>query len=223
MANILVEAVKTGDRAKVEQLIADNPGLAASVDDNGVSALLIALYYGKRDFADLLAAKVPTMSVHEAAALGDLQTLRVLARWPETISSYSPDGWTPLHLAAAFGGAEATALLLEHGVDPNQRSRNAMTNCPLHACVALSRDTHIAKLLIDKGANVNATQQGGFTALHASAFSGDLPMVRLLIDADATLDLKTDDGQTPLDLAREKKHEPVIKELEAAMLDVRSL
>jgi ankyrin repeat protein len=223
MPNAIIEAVKAGDRNKVEELISTNAGLSASVDDNGTSALLTAIYYGQRDIATLLASKVPTMSVHEAAALGDMQTLKVLARWQDTLSSYSPDGWTPLHLAAAFGGPEATEFLLNAGADPNARSKNALNNTPLHACVAISKKVHTAKLLLDKGADVNAVQHGGFTPLHAAAFAGDLPMVHLLLDSGARLDPKTDDGQTALDLAREKKRDTVVKELEAAELDVRSM
>ena len=223
MPNAVIDAVKAGDREKVEQLISENAGLSASVDDNGTSALLTAIYYGQHEIAQMLASKVPTMSIHEAAALGDMQTLRVLSRWKDTLASYSPDGWTPLHLAAAFGGPEATEFLLNEGTDPNGRSKNPLNNNPLHACVAISRNTHVAKLLIDKGADVNAVQHGGFTPLHAAAFSGDLPMTRLLLDSGAKLDPKTDDGQTALDLAREKKRDEVVKELEAAELNVRSM
>jgi ankyrin repeat protein len=223
VANAVIEAVKAGDRAKVEELISGNAGLSMSVDDNNTSALLTAIYYGHRDIAELLASKVPTMTIQEAAALGDMQTLRVLSRWKDTLNSYSPDGWTALHLAAAFGGPEATEFLLSQGADPNARSKNPLDNNPLHACVAIGHNTHTAKLLIDKGADVNAVQHGGFTALHSAAFSGDLPMTRLLLDAGARLDPKTDDGQCALDLAREKGRDEVVKELEAAALDVRSM
>ena len=223
MANAVIEAVKTGDRGRVEELLRNNAGQAASVDDNGVSALLISIYYGQRDIAQLLAEHVPTMTIHEAAALGDLPTLRVLSRWRDTLTSYSADGWTPLHLAAAFGGDDAVQFLLEQGADVHQRSRNALNNQPLHACVAISKSTHAAKLLLDHGADVNATQHGGFTPLHAAAFSGELALVRLLVDSGAALDPKTNDGQTALDLAREKGHDEVVKLIEAAKLDLRSL
>ena len=211
MANELVEAVKSSDRTKLEAILAANAALAASVDDNGVPAILVALYYGRRDLAELLASKTPTMSMHEAAALGDLQTIRALGRWPDTLASYSPDGWTPLHLAAAFANAETAGILLELGADPNQRSRNPLDNTPLHACAAISHSAPIAQLLLDHGAEVNAKQAGGFTALHSAAFNGSTGLVRLLVERGADASLTTDDGQTAEALAREKGHEAIVQ------------
>lgn len=209
MPNEVIEAVKSGDRARVEQAIAANAALAASLDDNGVSALLTAVYYGQREIADLLASKVSTMSMHEGAAIGDLATIRALGRWPDTLRDYSPDGWTPLHLAAAFGGPDAVRTLLELGADPNQRSRNALNNTPLHACAAISHSVEMARMLLDRGADVNAVQHGGFTALHSAAFNGSTDLVRLLLARGADRNLRTDDGQTAVDLAREKGHQEI--------------
>ena len=86
----------------------------------------------------------------------------------------SVDGWAPLHLAAAFGGPKATALLLEHGAHVHRFSRNPMRNQPLHACIALSGDQETVRLLIDQGADLNAAQAGGYTPLHQAAAAGRL-------------------------------------------------
>lgn len=209
MANEVIEAVKSGDLAQVEQAVSGNPVRAASLDDNDVSALLIAVYYGRREIAELLASKVSTMSMHEGAAIGDLSTIRVLGRWPDTLRDYSPDGWTPLHLAAAFGGADAVRALIDLGADPNQRSRNALDNTPLHACVAISHSPEIVRMLLDAGADIDAAQHGGFTALHSAAFNGSTEVVRLLLERGANRELQTDDAQTAADLAREKGHREI--------------
>ena len=60
----------------------------------------------------------------------------LLAANRSLVSAVSPDGWTPLHLAAFFGAADAARALLNKGASPSARSTNAMQNLPLHAAAA---------------------------------------------------------------------------------------
>lgn len=48
--------------------------------------------------------------------------------------------------------------------------------------------------------NINSKDEDGFTALHLAADRGHLEIVKLLIDAGADLDIKTDDEETALHL-----------------------
>jgi uncharacterized protein len=64
-------------------------------------------------------------------------------------------------------------------------------------------------LLLDEGADVNATQQGGWTALHGAAQNGDRELVELLLAKGADLQLRADNGQTALDLALLKGRQDV--------------
>jgi ankyrin repeat protein len=61
-------------------------------------------------------------------------------------------------------------------------------------------------LLLDRGADVNARQQLGFTPLHAAAGNGDEAMADLLLARGADATLKSDDGKTPADVAAERGH-----------------
>ncbi len=125
----------------------------------------------------------------------------------------SGDGWTPLHLAAAFGGPQATALLLAHGAQVNQFSSNPMHNQPLHACIALSRDCESARILIAQGADVNGAQAGGYTPLHQAAAAGLEDLTGILLQAGADPAKACDQGKTPVDYARERHHDAVVKQL----------
>ncbi len=55
----------------------------------------------------------PSLAIFAAAMQGDSARLEeLLAANRSLVSAVSPDGWTPLHLAAFFGGADAARLLL---------------------------------------------------------------------------------------------------------------
>ena len=114
------------------------------------------------------------------------------------VHATSADGWAPLHLAAAFGGSQATALLLAHGAHVHRFSHNPLRNQPLHACIALSRDPETARILIAQGADVNMAQVGGYTPLHQAAAAGLVEVARILLEAGAKPDLRCDQGKTRL-------------------------
>ena len=68
------------------------------------------------------------------------------------------------------------------------RSRNPMQNTPLHAAAA-GRSKDAVRALLEHGADVNARQEGGWTALHAASQNGDVEMVRLLIAGGADVQI----------------------------------
>ena len=96
----LMDAVTANDRAAVRQLVADQPTLADVRDDNGVSALLTALYRGHREVAQVLRDARSDLDVFEAAALGETDVLaRLLEARGDAVGAHSADGFTALHLA----------------------------------------------------------------------------------------------------------------------------
>ena len=112
----------------------------------------------------------------------------------------SRDGWTPLHLAAHFGHALVVETLIANNADVHARSQNGMRNQPLHAAAA-GRQLATCRLLLDAGADVNATQAGGFTPLHSAAQNGQRDLVALLLDRGADVSARGDDGRSALALA----------------------
>ena len=59
----------------------------------------------------------------------------------------------------------------------------------------------VARLLIDKGANVNAPDNSGATPLHYAALFANRPVVEFLVAGGARVDKKESDGAVPLDFA----------------------
>jgi len=200
-----LEAVKHGNFEKVRQYLNTEPDVAHSKDENGISAVLLALYCGHAEVADYVAQRCVRLNFFEAAALGKTEMLEdELRRDPSLTHACSPDGFTGLALASFFGRPEAVALLLSKGSDPNAVSKNPMRVTPLHSAVAhrdAERSFAIAKLLLDHNAAVNVAQQGGWTPLHQAAAHGNQKLVQLLLDHGADTQAKSSDGRTPADMA----------------------
>jgi ankyrin repeat protein len=89
-----------------------------------------------------------------------------------------------------------------------------MRNHALHAVLALSKDAGVARLLIERGVDVNAAQTAGYRPLHQAAVTGREDLVRMLLDAGADKTARCDRGKTPADYARERGHTAVAELLD---------
>jgi ankyrin repeat protein len=122
-------------------------------------------------------------------------------------------GTTPLLRAAKAGDTEAIRVLLAKGADPKLVTKSGMT--PVMAAAGLgSKEEDTAgrkkteeqaiasiKLCMEAGADVNAIDNQGDTALHGAAQKGYDQVVQFLVDRGAKLDIKDKKGRTPLDAA----------------------
>jgi ankyrin repeat protein len=202
-------AVSAGDVDRVRELIAADPGLAEARNDEGLSVLLHARFRFEVSLIDLLMEAGPQLDIFEAAALGRAdQISELLLAAPASVNSRSPDGFTPLHLAAFFGSPETVAVLLENGAEVGAVSDNAQAVMPLHSAIAGGHGD-ICRMLVEYGADVNARQHAGWTPLHAAAENGDEALARQLMQAGADAAAVKEDGQRPADTARAKGHEEV--------------
>jgi ankyrin repeat protein len=68
--------------------------------------------------------------------------------------------------------------------------------------------------LLEHGADVNARQEGGWTALHAASQNGDVEMLRLLIAAGADVQIRAENQQNAMDLALGRGHQAVVELLD---------
>jgi uncharacterized protein len=209
--------IRSGETAEVAAVAEEDPSLVTSRDAQGVSAFLWSIYSRQQLIRDFLLTRLAELDIFEASALGDCGRIeRLLQQDAALVHQTSGDGWTPLHLAAAFGGPQATALLLAHGAQVNQLSSNPMHNQPLHACIALSRDCETARILIAQGADVNMAQAGGYSPLHQAAAAGLEELTEILLQSGADPANVCDQGKTPAAYAQERYHDAVVKQLSRA-------
>jgi uncharacterized protein len=201
MKQAFFKAVTEGDTAKVRALLDKDSRLASAVDEKGVSALLKAVYHGKKPVVDLLLATGIKLNIFEASATG--QTARVhelLKQDKALLNGYSTDGFYPLGLAIFFANQETAEALLRAGADVNQVAKNAMKVAPLHSAAA-SKQLEIARRLLELGADANACQEKGLTALHEVAANGHIEFAKLLLAHGAQVNARTDTGKTPMAFA----------------------
>ncbi len=208
MVETLFDAVKAGDAAAVREWVTRAPESVNARDQEGNSPLILALYYGQKDIANLFIDHGATLTLYEAAAAGNLERVRRLVQADRgTVNSYSHDGFTPLHLAAFFGNSAILDFLVEAGADVNAVATNGSLLRPIHSAAAHSQNQvaqNMVETLVVHGADVNVKQQGGFTAIHTAADNGNLPLAQYLLAHGADVNVKTDDGKTPLAMALEK-------------------
>jgi ankyrin repeat protein len=94
---------------------------------------------------------------------------------------------------------------------------------PSIADAEMRGDTSAVRLLLKQGADVNAAQGDGMTALHWAAMHGDVDQTRMLVYAGARLEASTRNGNyTPLHLAAQTGKTSVIKALIQAGADVNA-
>jgi ankyrin repeat protein len=138
-------------------------------------------------------------------------------------------GATPFLLAAKFLNPGMMRALVSGGADPSIPMEDGTTALMVATGLAWAngfdrRSIYIvggaappdeneafetAKLAISLGADVNAANQAGDTALHGAAGKGYGRIIQLLVNSGAKLDVKNRRGMTPLMIAKTVKGQPV--------------
>ena len=110
--------------------------------------------------------------------------------------------WNTLHLAALWG-LEQEVIRLTQDVE-NVNTLDAIGSTSLHLAVARG-NTACARVLLERGAKVDAQDVYGWTPLHTALFhlsNINHPCVKLLEEYGASIAIKNSDGDTPWDLRK---------------------
>jgi len=111
------------------------------------------------------------------------------------------NGDTALHVACRHSLTDVADLLLDRGLDIEAVGHWNMRPLETAAATDTGDPTTVVKLLLARGANINAKGFNGHTALHECAFYNRQTMADLLLSRGADPNVKDNDGRTPADLA----------------------
>lgn len=141
-----------------------------------------------------------------AARNGDAGVVKELIARGADVKATNAEKWTALHCAVEAGSVQAAKMLLDSGADINaatarQGETPLMLACGLNGLgTTTGQGSKIAciRLLLKRGANVNAATKDGQTALHFAANIGSVETARLLLAQGADITLQDRKGRDAL-------------------------
>lgn len=160
--------------------------------------------------------------LHEAAAKGKYEIVRLLLKHGADASKKNRDGATPLDLvrdgdqdvadllrgnSALLDAAKKGNLIrvqrLVSSDNINCRDAQGRNSTPLHLAAGYN-NVEVAEFLLDHGADVNAQDKGGLIPLHNASSYGHLDIAALLIKFNTVVNATDKWGFTPLHEAAQK-------------------
>lgn len=239
-ANHLIDLLRSADLAAFNEGVAAKPELLNARGIDGSTPFMYAAMYGNAVFLKQLLARGADPNAHNDAnatallyAAHSLEKTRVLVDAGADVNARSDDGRTPLLIASGIPGNLATVrLLLEHGAAVNPTSRSFADATPLRSAIE-APDYDIAKLLVDRGADMKAAGflglaeaaavcpkcldliAGAFDrktysqALVIASANGEAAAIKLLLDRGADVNAADPNGRTALIFAAAADHAPL--------------
>jgi ankyrin repeat protein len=161
-----------------------------------------------------------------AAMFGEPQLTKTVLQLGAPIEQRDNLGYTPLMAASLLGYPQAAEILLDKGADIEAKNNDGQT--PLLVSVlgttanyvdldAVKKNQwhnrwgQVTRLLLKKGADVNAADKRGATPLFLAIFSQDVELCRELIKAGANTNYQLPNGVSMLRFARTISSKQVIE------------
>jgi len=132
---------------------------------------------GQPSFDGRWANQIGATPFWRAAQSDDVAVMRLLLENKADASIASADHTTPLMMAAGVGWSDG-------------QSHGSMAEAP-----------EAIQICLEHGADVNAVNDDGYTALHGASFRGAVNVVELLVAKGARMDIKNKEGRMPINMA----------------------
>jgi ankyrin repeat protein len=192
--------------AKIATMLIERGANVNAVNKRGVSALWLAAKGGREDVVVVLlraGANVKRADKNRHAPLSVAAKAKIATMLIErgaNVKALNQWGQSALWLAAMGGRADVVEVLLHARTDVNQADKNGVTP------IGVAANEAVAMMLIERGADVNAVNKRGESALWQAIQGSRHDVVEALVQAGADVNRRTRNGTTPLGYAANGRH-----------------
>ena len=179
-------------RGTLSQTLLDAGAAIDATDTRGQTALMRAINYGRSDVVRLLVDRGAAVGMRDvvggtalmwAARYGDHSTIEMLLAAGADPEAVDKLGLRALHWASLRGNLKTTKALLDNQADVNAQSEGRLLT-PL-MCAARRGYTEVIKVLLEAGADLDATDQAGRTAMSWAMNGNHGDAARVLSEASS--------------------------------------
>ena len=225
-AKELFQAIRRGEISAIRKVLDRDPKLIGTVDENGSTPLILAAYWaGAAEVKELLARGADPNAKNDSGvaalipATDNLESTRMLVEAGAEVNARTEAGDTALIVAAQrAGAARVVGYLLDKGANLKTSTNDGAT--ALHRAAECG-DVDVLKLLVDKGADVDAQRKspfGGQSPLASAVVFGHGTAVRYLLSKGA----KANIGDAGLSRAVFQGNVEIVKALLEAGVEVKN-
>jgi ankyrin repeat protein len=215
-------------------LNADNTGIDINKceEKNKCSPLYIAAQIGNIDIVELLIQNGADINLCNcegdhaliiSANLGHFDIAKLLIQNHADINHCDHANANALYFASQNGYLNIVELLIQEiqsdSICTDFNIFNNNTNCNPLMASSKNGHIHIVKLLIQNGADVNAYNSDGNTALIMTSVMGNFDIAKLLIDSGADINKTNNAGNSALIIAAIKGHINIVE----LILEIREI
>ncbi|MEM1394776.1 MAG: ankyrin repeat domain-containing protein [Cyanobacteria bacterium P01_H01_bin.150] len=204
----IYQIIQAGDIAGVREFIASGADVNQVEKNNGWTLLDIAANNGFTEIVNLLLQNENYVNREKNKRFHEALFMPIVRGHIDIVKAFIAAGadvnylWScgsGLHYAIHHSRLEIIELLLANGADINIREpeEDGKKSTPLME-TAYRGSSKIARILIEKGADINARDAEGKTALIIAAGFGNAEVAGELILAGADIDAKDNNGHTAL-------------------------
>ncbi|XP_065826130.1 transient receptor potential cation channel subfamily A member 1-like isoform X2 [Oscarella lobularis] len=218
-----------GENTDVIDILMANRAYPCSRDGNGLRPIHLASRHGKPHMVNYIIDMVLThfnysvdqvvnftdddgmSSLHQAISGGNVPVAKLLLERGCRIFNTDLRAESPFHLACAQGSLPMIETIWNHCQECTKmllKAKDPTGQTALHKA-AIFNHVAVAKFLINKGANINATDDFGRTPLLLSAQAGSKDTMQYLLSQGADADRRDTNNRNFLHLAMMRENEPL--------------